>query len=57
MCFDRYYHVYRKVTDELFSRVGLIKVLNENDDSLIESWCKQKLGDEYITKGGKLIKC
>ena len=55
MYVDRYYHVYRKINEELFAPVGLIKVLNEQDDTLIESWCKQKIGDRYVVHNGKLI--
>ncbi|KXB08925.1 hypothetical protein AKJ59_00210 [candidate division MSBL1 archaeon SCGC-AAA385M02] len=52
---DRYYHIYKRIDENVFSHFALIKVLNENDDTLIESWCKQKLGNRYAVRNGKLL--
>jgi len=52
---DRYYHIYKRVDDDMFTHLGLIKVLDENDDSLIQSYCMKQIGNKYIAKGGKIL--
>jgi hypothetical protein len=54
----RYYKLYiNKINTYLpMNFLGIIKVLNESDDNLINIWIQRELGDMYESYNKKLIK-
>jgi hypothetical protein len=54
----RYYEIYvNKLGIETpVNLVGIVKVLNESDDVLINSWCFKKIGPKWMLRNKNLIK-